>query len=315
MEPVIYNCFSNFTTVIKSFNILYTGVEVYRVQRTPSKEVLKSPWAVKRITKRSMANGDTGVITERLLKEANILKRLKHPNIIGFRGMIKDKSGRDVLALEICTVSLQDIIELRSEEDLGPLSSRQALKCILDVAKALDYLHTEALLLHADMKAPNVLVNDDFEICKLCDFGVALNLNKNGSLADPNDSYVGTELWSAPEVFGHNEDEVAITTKTDIFAFGCTIYEMLTLTAPHLLMDNENGRDWEDSENSDTLNFSEEDFNAKLEERMGKRPELPVEIEYGEDYDRVLEMFFICTNAIPEKRPSAKDIIEALAFK
>lgn len=297
------------------------GIEVYRVQRTPSKNVLKSPWAVKRITKRTLAGGgNTGVICDRLLKEASILKRLKHPNVIGFRGMTKDEAGRDVLALEICTTCLHDIIELRLEEDSGPIPAVKALKVISDVAKGLDYLHNTAMIMHGDMKAPNVLVNGDFEICKLCDFGVALSVTKTGEVdrkADPKACYIGTELWSAPEVFG--EDETAITTKTDIFSFGCMIYEMLSLTAPHLLSDNDAGLENDDgyTENNDSLNLSQEEedeFDLKLEARMGTRPALPVDVEYGPEYDRIIEYYFICTEAIPEKRPSARDIIEELAM-
>lgn len=52
----------------------------------------------------------------------------------------------------------------------------------LDVCKALDYLHTQALILHGDLKSFNVLIKGDFELCKLCDFGVSVPLNAEGYL-------------------------------------------------------------------------------------------------------------------------------------
>lgn len=307
---------------------------MYRVQRSPNKNVIKSPWAVKRITKRAIANGNTAVYNDRLVKEAKILRSLSHANVIGFRGMTKDVAGRDVLAIEICTAALSDIIELRAEEDEGPIPSKNALRVILDVATALDYLHTTALILHGDIKAPNVLVNGNFIICKLCDFGVSLPLTRKGVVdvkADPHASYVGTELWAGPEVFDNEEGDASnITTKTDIFSFGCTIYEMLTLTAPHLLMtddleDKDDTPNKNNDKNARALSFDddtdedssmnctqEDDFNQLMETRMGTRPLLPDDIEFTADYDRVLEMFVLCTNELPEQRPSARMIIDEL---
>lgn len=305
---------------------------MYRIQRTPAHNIIKSPWAVKRITKRALANGNTAVYNERLQKEAKILRQLNHPHVIGFRGMTKDAADRDVLALEICTTSLHDIIENRLEEGLGPIPSKSAVKVILDIGSALDYLHSTARILHGDLKAPNVLVNGDFETCKLCDFGVSLPLNKKGAVdlqSDPMASYVGTELWAAPEVFDAEGDMSLITTKTDIFSFGCTVYEMLTLTAPHLWMGEEDAEagdmkralnfdDTENSENNDSsrnTNYSEDmemDLNAMMEERMGTRPLLPDDIELDATYDRIIEIYFVCTSELPDQRPSARSIIDEL---
>ena len=52
---------------------------------------------------------------------------------------------------------------------------------------------------------------------------------KDLSIITQNEEYVGTEPWSASEVF--DEDGI-VTNKTDVFALGCVIYEMLALEAP-----------------------------------------------------------------------------------
>ena len=65
------------------------------------------------------------------------------------------------------------------------------------------------------MKAANVLIIGEFDAVKLCDFGVTVPLQKDGT-TDPTCQYVGTEPWSAPEVI----EEEEITDKADIFALG-----------------------------------------------------------------------------------------------
>lgn len=120
--------------------------------------------------------------------------KLNHPNIVGFRGVIKSSEGVDALALEMCSTSLGSILEERHDEDLGPLPAKHTFKMIMDIAHALDFLHTEARLLHGDLKSFNVLVKGEFEICKLCDFGVSLPLDENGEInfhKNPHLQYVG----------------------------------------------------------------------------------------------------------------------------
>lgn len=163
-----------------------------------------------------------------------LTRSLDHPNIVGYRGSKTLSDDRLILAMETCDTSLGDQIETRVEQSLGPLESERIKKMTLDVCKALDYLHNEAHILHGDLKSYNVLIKGDFELCKLCDFGVSLPLTEDGSIdlkKNPDAKYTGTDLWSAPEVFNDNIDE--ITTKTDMFSFGLIIYECVALQAPH----------------------------------------------------------------------------------
>ena len=171
------------------------------------------------------------------------------------------------------------------------------------VASALDYLHNEKQLMHGDLKSGNVLIAGDFDNVKLCDFGVTLPLNSEGRVSEPDMKYVGTEAWCPMEVI---KDQGAVTSKADIFAFGLTVFEMLALHSPHvdkLYFDD----DSEDDDNDESID--EEAFRAAL----GTRPSLPDSYEYDQSYRAVLEIFFAATEKDPEKRPSAREILQMLS--
>jgi len=80
--------------------------------------------------------------------------------------------------------SLLDLIEKKVEaEDVSPFPANQIRCVITAVASALQYLHEEKRWLHGDIKAANLLIKGDFEQIKLCDFGVALKLDKTLSVS------------------------------------------------------------------------------------------------------------------------------------
>ncbi|XP_026329909.1 lymphokine-activated killer T-cell-originated protein kinase [Hyposmocoma kahamanoa] len=152
-----------------------TGVNVMQLVRSPRAGQIRSPWALKMLNKRVKPSK---VYTERLQAEADLLQKMSHPNIVGFRAFSKTKIL--YLGMEACDISLGDMIEKRVEEDGGPYSPRQILKVASDISDALDYLHTKMQILHGDIKSFNILINGDFIVCKLCDFGVTLPLDENG---------------------------------------------------------------------------------------------------------------------------------------
>lgn len=159
---------------------------------------------------------------------------MSHPNIVGYRATKTLAQNQVILAMETCDTSLGDLIEQRHELAAGPLEAIKLRKLCLDICNALDYLHTKAFILHGDIKSYNVLIKNSFEHCKLCDFGVSVPLNEEGFIdieKSPTAKYIGTELYSAPEVFVHPPED--ISSKADIFSFGLVIFECLTLKVPH----------------------------------------------------------------------------------
>ena len=204
-----------------------TGVSVYRYKRTPDKNGnVNSPWAIKKTHSKTSDN-----MKERLAIEASVLKQIgNHPNIVEFRAFTGTASGDLCLAMEDCDRSLMDLIEEKSflEETF---TSNEMLKVAWSIAKALDFLHNNHKLLHGDIKSANVLVRENFEKVKLCDFGVSLRLKDDLSgLKNEDDVYVGSEPWKPKEALNCGK----ITDKSDIYPFGLLLWEMLTLSIPHV---------------------------------------------------------------------------------
>lgn len=276
---------------------MISGVAVYHLARSPIQNQRQSPWAVKKLIKKQAENKE---ISGRLKIEADILKNLKHENIVGFRAF---NEKLNILAMEECSKGLGDIIEeLFFEEDICPFSPKLINKVAKDIAAALNYLHNEALVLHCDIKSYNVLIKGDFEICKLCDFGVALPLNKSGEVdttkVDEDVEYAGSIPWCAPEILSFPQ---IITTKADIYAYGLLIWEMIALMPPAL---DESILKQLDS----SLNYDTSVLVDKCVPR--KRPALPEDVELGAEYNHLLELFYLCTHEEMDKRPTAKDLFK-----
>lgn len=271
-----------------------TGVQVFKINRkTSGTEVLKSPWAVKRLHKFSAPNPN---IVTRLEKEAEILRRLNHPNIVGFRGTQKQDDGRLCLVMEEGGISLSQLIEKQSDEELGPFPSYNIYRVAVDIARALNYLHKEHHIVHGDLKSHNILIKGEFDVAKLCDFGTSVPIGENGIL---NGSYTCTEPYSPPEVHALEMSLPGppITAKADIFSYGLVLWEMIALGVPHMQL----------SFNDDDESFNEESFLEKI----GTRPDLPDE-ELDSSYETILGIFYSCTEQDPDKRPTAQQLVNIL---
>lgn len=267
------------------------------MNRSPQINEFLSPWAIKKITKRKINTE----IKKRLKEEADILRTLKHPNIVGFRAFISCQDGSDCLAMEECDTSLGDLIEKRGEDGLGAFKVKNIIEVGLDISKALDYLHNEVLLMHCDIKSYNILIKGDFLISKLCDFGVCLPVDKEGrfdkSKAGEEAEYVGTPVWCAPEVL---KDPQEVTTKADVYSFGLVLWEMLALMPPV-------------DESVAETTFEASDVSSDFDESVcvpsteRQRPSLP-DVVLGEEYDPVLQLFYCCTESDYTLRPSANHL-------
>ncbi|XP_061206185.1 lymphokine-activated killer T-cell-originated protein kinase [Neopsephotus bourkii] len=277
-----------------------TGVNVYLMKRSP-RGLSRSPWAVKKINPKCNSSQQS-IYQQRLKDEAKILKDLQHPNIVGYRAFTEANDGSMCLAMEYGgEKSLCDLIEERSAKRLGPFPAATVFKVALSMARGLKYLHNDKKLLHGDIKSSNVVIKGDFEAIKICDVGVSLPLDENMTVSDPDMYYIGTEPWKPKEAL---QDDGIITDKADIFPFGLTLWEMMTLSVPHLNLGDEPD-DEDESFNEDS--FDEEAYYNAL----GTRPALNID-ELDSSYQDMIDLFSVCTSEDPKKRPSAACIVEVL---
>ena len=110
----------------------------------------------------------------------------------------------------------------------GGLDSERVWDFILDVASGLDYLHSlTPPIIHQDIKPANILV-DDTQHFVITDFGISAQRGVDNE--DDYDEISGTLAYMAPERFQEGSEPIP---QSDIWAFGATLYEILTGQVPY----------------------------------------------------------------------------------
>ncbi|ORX54202.1 Pkinase-domain-containing protein [Piromyces finnis] len=182
---------------------------VYRALNLENGEVV----AIKQLKLNKISKSELDVI----MTEIDLLKKLKHPNIVKYYGFIKTKDFLNII-LEYCeNGSLQTIYKR-----FGQFPENLVAVYISQVLDGLLYLHEQGVI-HRDIKGPNILTTKDGS-AKLADFGVATCMGEN-----EDKSVVGSPYWMAPEVIELN----GATTASDIWSVGCTTIELLSGEPPY----------------------------------------------------------------------------------
>lgn len=157
-------------------------------------------------------------LLERFQREGQALRDLNHPNMVKMLDAVEE-NGHHYLIMEY--VSGGDLKQLIEQ---GELSIQQILQIAIDLADALTRAHRLDII-HRDLKPANVLIAED-GTPRLTDFGVAYMADKERVTG--TNAIVGTIDYLAPEIFqGSNAGN-----RTDIWAFGILLFEMLTGERP-----------------------------------------------------------------------------------
>jgi hypothetical protein len=195
--------------------------EVYRALDTK----LGRHVAVKILPSRSV--GDSGHMA-RFQREARLLATLNHPHIGAIYGF---ESFGDIHAL---ILELIDGDTLADRVRFGPLPVKDTIQIANQIAEALDAAHSRGIV-HRDLKPGNIKITPQ-SIVKVLDFGLAKAVSGDPDAAADTEQHetvsvntevgiiLGTPAFMSPEqARGEPTDK-----RTDIWAFGCVLYQMLT---------------------------------------------------------------------------------------
>ncbi|KAJ6487845.1 kinase-like domain-containing protein [Mycena sanguinolenta] len=229
---------------------------------------------------RIFRDAEVRVAVEAFGREALIWRQLSHPNLLPFFGLY-------YLETRLCLVSpwLSNGHVLQFLENASPDIDRVSL--MFDVAMGLEYLHAKHVV-HGDLKGMNILVTPSHRAC-VADFGLSFIVNRSTlRFTHSTASYSGgTARYLAPELLlGEKQSHYG----SDIYAFACVCYEILTGKAPFFELV------W--------------DATVILKVLAGTRPSRPETIPFD---DSLWLLLLDCWNAQACDRPDASQIIQHLA--
>ncbi|EIE23147.1 kinase-like protein [Coccomyxa subellipsoidea C-169] len=231
-----------------------------------------------------------------LMREADLLASLRHPNVVWVYGVVLPKMVR----FPSCTV----VTEFMSQGSVKQALARKSdvvsgnmhrVVVAMDAAKGMEYLHQKSIV-HFDLKSANLLLGyrDRRAVCKVSDFG--LSKQKRDTYVSNVTSQRGTLPWIAPEII---KTPHTVTEKVDVYSFGVVLWEL-----------------WSGREPYEGLNY-----HALLHQITltggGLRPTLPNSPKW--EYEPVPEpapgwcsLMERCWQEVPEKRPSFAEIVREL---
>ncbi|KAI0757347.1 kinase-like protein [Daedaleopsis nitida] len=254
-----------------------------------------------------------------LQNETQLMSLSKHPNVLRVRGTWVDGHKLYIAMRLMNAGSVADVLRYQWPGGL----EEEVLRCILKQAlQGLNYFHINGLI-HRDVKAANLLIDDDGTVL-LGDLGVAAFLwDSEGTQAgqsskartvnfDPSrtnhqrpampaslqrpsilgkrKSFVGTPCWMAPEVINGKQYDAS----ADIWSFGITAIELAQGRAPRSRWDPHK-----------VLVMTVTDAPPTLERNAGPH-------RYSSAF---AEMVAICLNKDPSKRPTASDLLQTNFFR
>ncbi|XP_051173672.1 serine/threonine-protein kinase nekl-2-like isoform X2 [Leptopilina boulardi] len=152
------------------------------------------------------------------LIEVDSIRKLRHPNIVSYRGAWLEGKRSFILMEFARHGTLKDLLEKRQM----PLKEEDAVYLFTQVVLGVNHIHSKNIL-HRDLKPENIMLTGrNADVVKIVDFGLSKN-NQESIL-----SHAGTFFYMAPEMLQGQVYDL----KCDIWSMGVVLYEMVTKTLP-----------------------------------------------------------------------------------
>ncbi|KAL2344376.1 hypothetical protein Fmac_005661 [Flemingia macrophylla] len=238
--------------------------------------------------------------------ELKVLCKIHHINIVELLGYANGEDDLYLVYEYAPNGSLSDHLHDPLLKGNQPLSWNARVQIALDAAKGLEYIHdyTKARYVHRDKKTSNILLDDKLR-AKVGDFGLAKLVDRTNDENFIATRLVGTPGYLPPESL----KELQVTPKTDVFAFGVVLSELLT--GKRALFRESQG-DIKMKSLITVVNkiFQDEDPETALEDAIDKNLEASYPME---DVYKMAEIAVWCLQEDPIQRPQIRDIILALS--
>lgn len=164
--------------------------------------------------------GDDQQFTQRFVREAKSAAKLNHRNVVSVFDQGTDGEITYLVMEYVPGRTLRDLMR-----DEAPMPPYRALELLEQILIALSAAHA-AKIIHRDVKPENVLITPDGEV-KVADFGLARAVS--AATTATGGTLIGTVSYLAPEIVTNDGTDA----RSDVYACGAMLYEMLTGTKPH----------------------------------------------------------------------------------
>jgi beta-lactam-binding protein with PASTA domain/tRNA A-37 threonylcarbamoyl transferase component Bud32 len=211
---------------------------------------------------------DDNTFKDRFIQEARSAARLANPHVVSVFDQGQDLDMAYLVMEHLPGITLRELIR-----DNGKLTPRQAADILDAVLSGLAAAH-RAGIVHRDVKPENVLLADDGRI-KIGDFGLARAASANTATGQ---ALLGTIAYLSPELVTRGQAD----TRSDIYALGIMMYEMLTGEQPY--------------KGEQPMQIAYQHANESVPAPSAKNPAVPHELD---------ELVFWATERNPDDRPSS----------
>ncbi|KAB2633321.1 lysM domain receptor-like kinase 3 [Pyrus ussuriensis x Pyrus communis] len=238
--------------------------------------------------------------------ELKVLCKIHHNNVVELLGYA---SGSEHLCLVYEFVrngSLNDHLHDPLLKGNQPLSWTARAQIALDTARGIEYIHdhTKTRYVHRDIKTSNILLDQGLR-AKVADFGLARLVERSNEEDIIATRVVGTPGYIPPE----SVRELQMTSKTDVYAFGVVVAELITGQRA-IFCDNREPKRMKSLISVIYAIFKEEDPEAALEAQIdgNMKGSYPMEEVY-----KMAKIAWGCASEDPVNRPEMKDIVQTLS--